>query len=61
MKTIVNAILFIMTLTFLCQCDKNDPSPNIIIPDNNFFNALIELGVDKNGDGIISPNAAEIN
>ena len=30
------------------------------IPDNNFLNALIELGVDTNGDGIISPYEAII-
>lgn len=56
MKIIVHANLFIMTLTFLYQYDKNDPYPNINIPDKNFLNALIELGVDKNGNGNISPN-----
>jgi len=27
-------------------------SQNVNIPDANFLNALIELGVDKNGDGM---------
>ena len=59
MKTLIKALLFIITLAFLCHCDKNDPNPSINIPNNNFLNALIELGVDTDGDGIISAAEAE--
>ena len=59
MKTIVRTMLFIVTLALLSQCDNDEPNPNITIPDDNFLNALIELGVDTNGDGIISPEEAE--
>jgi len=54
MKTLIKALLFIITLAFLCHCDKNDPNPSINIPNNNFLNALIELGVDTDGDGDVS-------
>jgi hypothetical protein len=59
MKAIIKAMLFIVTLALLCRCDNSDPDPNINIPDNNFLNALIELGVDTNGDYIISVAEAE--
>ena len=50
-----------MTLALLCHCKKeNDTIPTVEISDDNFLQALIELGVDKNGDGIISPDEAEI-
>ena len=44
-------------MALLSQCRKDDPVVNI--PDDNFLNALIELGVDTNGDGLISPEEAE--
>lgn len=58
MKTIKKVLLFILTVVLLCQCEK-EPEPEVTIPDDNFLNALIELGVDTNGDGIISPAEAE--
>ena len=39
------------------QCAK--PEETISIPNDAFLNALIELGVDTNGDGEISPSEAE--
>ena len=61
MKAILKTLLFILTMVLLCQC-KKDPEPvlEVTIPDNNFLNVLIELGVDTNGDGIISPAEAEL-
>lgn len=56
MKTPIRTLFFILTMVLLCQCEK-DPDPEqvleVTIPDNNFLNALIELGIDTNGDGII--------
>ena len=56
MKSIVKVIAFTLAIVLICQCE-NEPEP--IIPDNAFLNALIELGVDSNGDGEISPGEAE--
>jgi len=44
-----------VSLAILSQCEKDEPNPIVNIPDNNFLNALIELGVDTNGDGLINP------
>jgi len=52
-------VAFFATLVLLLQCNKDNPAPNIQIPDNNFRNALIELGVDTDGDGKISSQEAE--
>ena len=59
MKTVIYKVLllFILPIVFI-RCEK-EPEP-ITIPDDNFLNALIELGVDTNGDSIISPAEAEI-
>ena len=51
---------FLLTVVLLYQCRKEiDPVVEILIPDDNFLTALIEEGVDTNGDGIISKNEAE--
>ena len=59
MKAVLYKVLliFIVPIVFT-RCEK-EPDP-ITIPDDNFLNALIELGVDTNGDGIISPAEAAI-
>ena len=62
MKTPIKTLLFILTVVLLCQCEKDlepESDPEVTIPDNNFLNALIELGIDTNGDGIISITEAE--
>ena len=48
-----------LTVVLLSQCEKDEPNPIVTIPDNNFLSALIDLGVDANGDDIISPLEAE--
>ena len=58
MKAILKTLLFLLTVVILSQCEKENPQ--VTIPNNNFLNALIELGVDTNGDGIISPDEAEV-
>ena len=59
MKTITRVLLLALIVVVLSQC-KKDTLPSAI-PDKNFLNALIERGVDKNGDGIISTGeAAEV-
>ena len=49
MKTIVKLFWFCLAVVILSQCEKEEPYVNI--PDNNFLNALIELGIDTDGDG----------
>ena len=51
------ALLFPAFLFITC-CEK-DNEFNLNIQDDNFLNALIELGIDTNGDGIISSGEAE--
>ena len=58
MKTPFKTLLFLLTVVLLSQCKKDEPNPKVTIPDNNFLNALIELGIDTNGDGFISPAEA---
>lgn len=60
MKTAIKTLAYILTVALLYQCNHSDPIPIINIPDNNFLDALIELGVDRNGDGIIEPAEAEV-
>ena len=50
---------FIVTLALFSQCEKDEPNPIVNIPDNNFLNALIELGINTNGDGMINQDEAE--
>ena len=59
MKTIPYLLILPLTLILLLtQCEK-DPEP-FNIPDDAFLTALIEEGVDTNGDGEISPAEAEV-
>ena len=43
----------------LLSFKKEDPKVKVDIPDNNFLNALIESGIDTDGDSIISNAEAE--
>jgi hypothetical protein len=56
MNTLIKVLLIASIVLILSQCKKDPESINI--KDDNFLNALIEQGVDKNGDGIISPEEA---
>jgi len=58
MKAILKTLLFLVAVVILSQCKMDDPKVNI--PDYNFLNALIEQGVDTNGDGAISPDEAKV-
>ena len=59
MKAIPYILLLPLALiVLLTQCEKEPELVNIL--DDAFLNALIELGVDTNGDGIISPAEAEV-
>jgi len=60
MKLIVRYILFIFAIISLVQCEKEDPYPYVKITDNNFLNALIEFGFDKDGDSLISYDEASL-
>ena len=71
MTTIFKTMSYLLALILLLHCDYYDPIdldpiPNIDIldteiniPDKTFLKALIERGVDSNGDGIISMTEAE--
>lgn len=50
-------LLSLMLIVLFIQCEK-EPEPNN--PDNNSLNALIELGVDTDWDGEISPAETEV-
>lgn len=44
MKAIFHFLLIAAALTLLfTQCDKEDPVPEVDVPDNRFLNALIDL------------------
>jgi len=53
--------VFLICILILSGCKKDEPLPDIVdIPDENFLNALIEKGVDRNGDSSISYKEAEV-
>ena len=60
-STLKILVLLVALVPLLIQCEKEEPEPNpkVEIPDNNFLNALIELGIDTDGDGQISNAEAE--
>ncbi|MFC2152527.1 hypothetical protein ACFLSE_08370 [Bacteroidota bacterium] len=60
MKKISILLPLILTLLLIATgCEEEDSDP-VNIPDTNFLAALIEKGVDTNGDGLISPDEAEL-
>jgi Leucine-rich repeat (LRR) protein len=60
MNAIFRVLFLVLALTLLfTQCDILEPEPDVNIPDEAFLNALIDLGIDANGDGAISPSEAE--
>ena len=56
MKQIIKSTVFLIAVILLSQCKKENNIVNI--PDDNFLKALIEEGVDTDGDGVISLNEA---
>jgi Leucine-rich repeat (LRR) protein len=60
MKALFKLLFLLPALTILCnRCDVLEPEPDVNIPDEAFLNALIDLGIDTNGDEAISPSEAE--
>lgn len=59
MKSIVKVLLSMLAVVLISQCENDEPNPVVTIPDDNFLSALIDLGVDANGDGIISSKEAK--
>jgi hypothetical protein len=56
MKTLLqNSSDICFAVIIFTRCEK-DPDPEITISDKIFLTALIKLGVDTNGDSIISPS-----
>jgi hypothetical protein len=58
MKTILYVLVLSLSLIVLLTQCKKEPN-HVKIPDDAFLNALIEAGVDTDGDGEISPAEAE--
>jgi hypothetical protein len=50
MRLKVCYILFILSVLPFIQCERYEPGPIVNITDNNFLNALIESGIDTDGD-----------
>ena len=57
MKTLAKLSTFSCLVLVLFTCTK-DPS-YVPIKDKNFLSVLLDMGVDKNGDGQISASEAE--
>jgi len=52
-------LIAISILALFAQCEKEpEPEPENLIPDIHFLNALIQKGVDTDGDRLISPEEA---
>lgn len=51
--------LLLALASLLTKCEILEPEPDVNIPDEAFLNALIDLGIDRNGDGALSPHEAE--
>ena len=62
MKAIPNVLIltlaFMLTMILISQCQKDEPNPIVTISDDNFLSALIELGIDTDGDSQISNSEA---
>ena len=62
-KMIKHFLLLLVTVTLLISCSSDDsvtPEATTLIPDPNFEQALIDLGIDTNGlDGTILNSDAE--
>jgi hypothetical protein len=50
---------FVLPFLALVQCSQTSQEEIVSIPDQGFLKALVDLGVDKNGDGLISYPEAE--
>ena len=62
MRPAFNLWLIMAAFTVLDACEKEpEPLPEVPveIPDPNFLQALIDLGVDTDGDSLISTSEAE--
>jgi hypothetical protein len=53
------SLFLLLAAIVILACNKEDPPQFVDIPDDAFLNALIERGVDTNGDGEICPCEAE--
>ena len=59
MKRTIRSTLFLLLLILLTRCIRVEPEVIIEIPDSDFLTALIDEGVDTNGDEEISNREAE--
>ena len=59
MNAIFRVLFLLLATLFFTGCEILKPEPDVNIPDEAFLNALIDLGIDTNEDGAISPSEAE--
>lgn len=64
MKALQRVLVFLLPLLFICNCERVDHPDTfntdpVYIPDRAFLYDLISLGIDTNGDSIISYGEAE--
>ena len=53
MKTLLGIVTIIVLMEFLCNSCVKDSSNEINIQDENFLNALLNMGLDSNANGKI--------
>jgi len=59
MKTEQLAFVILLSAFLFITCCEKDNETNLTFHDDNFLNALIELGIDTDGDGSISSAEAK--
>ena len=54
MRSFRKLFVLLTLLVFFSRCDKTGPEDPVDFPAGDFYELLLELGIDVNGDGAIS-------